>query len=208
MLCRCLLRLVGVVDDDVAAPKRNGCKDRHAPRIKKLKENNVRKGFFERDQYEAVRRHLPEYARPVVTFAYITGWRVRSEVLPLQWRQVDFKAGTIRLEPGTTKNDDGRMFVMTPELRATLEAQRAETDVLQRRTGNHPVALPSAREAAQEFREGVADCLPRSRHPRTHSSRLPQDGSQESRTSRRASLGGDEDSRAPDGEHLPTIRYR
>src|SRR5437879_4471710 len=96
VLCRCLLRLVGVVDDDVAAPKRNGCKDRHAPRIKKLKENNVRKGFFERDQYEAVRRHLPEYARPVVTFAYITGWRVRSEVLPLQWRQVDFKAGTIR----------------------------------------------------------------------------------------------------------------
>jgi integrase len=69
-----------------------------------LQERNIRTGFFEDHQYEAVRAHLPAYAQPVVTFAYLTGWRVRSEVLTLQWRQIDFKAGLVRLEPGTTKN--------------------------------------------------------------------------------------------------------
>ncbi|MFQ5946732.1 MAG: tyrosine-type recombinase/integrase [Anaerolineae bacterium] len=105
-----------------------------APKIPRLQEDNVRQGFFEREQFEAVRRHLRGYARPVVTFAYITGWRVHSEILPLLWRQVDFKTDTIRLEPGTTKNRDGRTFMMTPELRATLEEQRAKTEALQRRT--------------------------------------------------------------------------
>ena len=46
-------------------------------------------------------------------------------MLPLQWRQVDFAAGTVRLDPGTTKNGEGRVFPMTAELRALLEAQRA-----------------------------------------------------------------------------------
>ena len=55
-----------------------------------LKENNVRTGFFEPEQYEAVRGAPARRVQPVVTFAYITGWRVESEVLPLQWRQVDF----------------------------------------------------------------------------------------------------------------------
>lgn len=101
-----------------------------APKIRKLAENNVRTGFFERDQFERVRDSLPECYRGVVTFAYITGWRVRSEVLTLTWTQVDFTAGTVRLEPGSTKNGDGRMFYMTSELRATLEAARAYTDAI------------------------------------------------------------------------------
>jgi hypothetical protein len=45
-----------------------------------LRENNVRAGFFERDQYLAVQRHLPPSMQPVVTFAYVTGWRINSEV--------------------------------------------------------------------------------------------------------------------------------
>ena len=70
-----------------------------------------------------------------MTVAYITGWRIAAELLPLQWRQVDFKAGPLRLEPGTTKNKDGRMFAMTPDLRRVLEEQRAATEALQRRSG-------------------------------------------------------------------------
>ena len=107
-----------------------------APHIGMLQEHNVRTGFFEDHQYEGVRAHLPAYAQPVATFAYITGWRVRSEVLTLQWRQVDFKAGIVRLDPGTTKNLEGRTFVMTPDLRATLETQRAVTDEKQKKTGS------------------------------------------------------------------------
>ena len=83
-----------------------------------------------------MRNRLPVYAQPVVTFAYITGWRVQSEVLPLQWRQVDFREGVVGLDPGTTKNREGRTFVMTPELRACLEVQRAITEAKQKKTAS------------------------------------------------------------------------
>jgi integrase len=39
-----------------------------------------------------------------VRFAFITGWRIPSEVLTLEWRQVDFNAKQMRLDPGTPKN--------------------------------------------------------------------------------------------------------
>ena len=67
---------------------------------------------------------------PVVLFADFTGWR-KSEVLGLRWHQVDFAAGTVRLEPGTTKNDEGRMFPFGefPELNALLVRQRTATPV-------------------------------------------------------------------------------
>ena len=67
------------------------------PHFPMLRENNVRVGFFEHDQYLALIQRLPAELRPVVTFAYLTGWRIRSEILPLQWRQVDMKACIVRL---------------------------------------------------------------------------------------------------------------
>ncbi len=105
------------------------------PRITLLREATPRQGFFERPQFEAVRRHLPANLRGLVTVAYLTGWRLASELLPLTWAGVDFAAGTLRLEPGTTKSREGRTFIMTPELRAVLEAQRAETEHWQRARG-------------------------------------------------------------------------
>jgi integrase len=45
---------------------------------------------------------------------FITGWRSRSEVLPLTWAQVDFAGGFVRLDPGTTKNNEGRAFPLIP----------------------------------------------------------------------------------------------
>jgi len=94
------------------------------PEAPMLHVDNVRKGFFERDQYEAVLSHLPEFLRPVAAVAYITGWRTKSELLTRQWRHVDFANGWLRLEPGESKNSDARNFPFTPELRTVLEAQR------------------------------------------------------------------------------------
>lgn len=105
------------------------------PHIPSLKENNVRVGFFEREQFVSVLQRLPEPVRPVAAFAHITGWRIDSEVLPLEWRQVDLHAGEVRLDPGKTKNGEGRTFPMTRDLREVLEQQRARTDALQRRLG-------------------------------------------------------------------------
>ena len=65
----------------------------HKPHIPLLREDNTRTGFFEPEQFSSVQAHLPSALRPVVEFAYITGWRIASEVLPLEWRHVDFRAG-------------------------------------------------------------------------------------------------------------------
>jgi integrase len=101
------------------------------PYIPMLQEAKPRSGFFERAQFTSVLKHLPAELRPVMTFAYITGWRVNSEVLPLEWHRVDFAAGEVRLAKGTTKNGEGRVFPMTAELRALLEAQKAAHEQLQ-----------------------------------------------------------------------------
>jgi integrase len=99
-------------------------KVRTAPRIRLLEENNVRKGFFEHDDYRALLKTLPEEVRPVLTFAYYTGCR-KSEILQLQWSQVDLLEGVVRLEAGTTKNDEARLIPLAPELPAVLKIQRA-----------------------------------------------------------------------------------
>jgi integrase len=93
-------------------------------------ELDARAVFFERDAFEAVRSYLPEPLRGVVTFAYLTGWRVPSEVLTLTWDRVDFAAGVLRLEVNTTKNDDGRTFPfdVLPELAELLKRQQLYTD--------------------------------------------------------------------------------
>lgn len=107
----------------------------HVPHIELLQENNIRKGFFERDQFAAVCAKLPADLQGVVKFAYFTGWR-KSEIFSLDWRQVDFNAGTVTLDPGSTKNREGRVFPFSalPELRDLLVAQKALTESLERET--------------------------------------------------------------------------
>jgi integrase len=73
------------------------------PILRKLKEAAPREGFFEPGAYQAVRRRLAEDLQVAVTVAYTYGWRMRSEVRALARRQVDLEAGTLRLEPGSTK---------------------------------------------------------------------------------------------------------
>jgi integrase len=92
------------------------------PYIPMLKENNARKGFFEHGEFVAFRKALPEYFKPIVTFAYYTGWR-KQEILSLKWNQVDLAGRTVRLEVGTTKNDKGRLIVLDGELLETIQGQ-------------------------------------------------------------------------------------
>jgi integrase len=102
------------------------------PHIPMLKESAARSGFFDRAQVEAVVQHLPDAIRPVIRFAFITGWRLHSEILRLEWRQVDFAAGQLRLDPGATKNEQPRTFPMTAELRRLLEERKAEHSALKK----------------------------------------------------------------------------
>jgi integrase len=143
------------------------------PHIPSLQEDNVRQGFFEREQFDAIHRHLPDALKRVAHFAFITGWRV-SEILGLSWAQVDFAARTVRLEPGTTKNRLGRMFPFTPELAALLEAQKARTDALCRETRRivaqvfHRRGLP-----IKDFRGAWRSACKAGRSTGAYSARLP-----------------------------------
>lgn len=92
------------------------------PKISMLKENNVRKGFFEHYNFIALRDALPDYLKGFVTFAYKTGWR-ESELKMLTWSLVDQKNGIIRLEPGSTKNDEARTVYLDTELKDIIVQQ-------------------------------------------------------------------------------------
>ncbi len=97
------------------------------PYIPMLKESNVRKGFFEHGDYLSLRRELPAYLKPALTFGYYTGAR-EGEVLNLKWDQVDLEARTVHLEPGTTKNDQPRTIPLTGELLDALRVQKGLRD--------------------------------------------------------------------------------
>ncbi len=105
------------------------------PHIALLQEHNARKGFLEPDVFRAVVAALPDELKPLVESTYLTGWRLRSELLTRQWKHVDFKGGWLRLEPGETKNGEGRQFPLIPGLRSVLEAQKEKADALARETG-------------------------------------------------------------------------
>jgi hypothetical protein len=47
-----------------------------SPQILTLYAEKQPKGFVEADQYRVVLENLPEYLKPVIQTAYITGWRI------------------------------------------------------------------------------------------------------------------------------------
>lgn len=75
---------------------------------------NFRKGFFENSD-EAVKAALPEYLRPIITFAYHSGWR-KSEIWGLTSERVNLDGPVVRLDPGETKNEEARVLYMNDEL--------------------------------------------------------------------------------------------
>jgi integrase len=93
------------------------------PHIPMLRENNVRKGFLEAEDFEDLMKFLPDYLKPLVLFAYQTGWR-RSEITGLTWDRVDLSRGLVRLEAGETKNGEARTAFIGPDLLRAIKLQR------------------------------------------------------------------------------------
>lgn len=102
------------------------------PHFPMLKERNTRKGFLEREQVDRIcaaleatqtgddgRKTAKELAN-VVRFAFATGWRTASEVLPLEWRNVDWQGRCVRLDAHTTKNGEARSFPFTADIERSL----------------------------------------------------------------------------------------
>jgi integrase len=141
------------------------------PVIRKLKEAAPRHGFFEREPYEAVRRRLPPDLQVAVGIEYAFGWRNKAEVMHLELRQLDLEAGTLRLDPGTTKNDEGRVVYLPPDLKAQLATQVDRVRALERQTGRIiPYLFPHFRgrfqgQRRQDFRNAWATACKRSGVP-------------------------------------------
>ena len=143
-------------------------------------------GVFEAEQIASLLAHLPADIQPVIEFAYITGWRIKSEVLPLEWRHLDFAGNEVRLDPHTTKNDDGRVFVMTKRLQELLKAQHVEHDKLKKAGMIAPVGVlahdrrrtrrPEEATTDPRVQESLGRRMPRGRLPWSHPTRLAANG--------------------------------
>jgi integrase len=93
---------------------------RDVPKIKTDPEKNTRTGYlqdWEREKLTAAARDL--WLRTFFEMVTAVGWR-RGELISLTVEQVDLPGRVIRLEPGTTKNLDGRTVPLTPRLETLL----------------------------------------------------------------------------------------
>ena len=77
------------------------------PKIRMLKEPRRRVRFLKEEEADRLMAALPEHLVPVVRFALATGCRM-SEILRMEWNRVDFDRRVSWLDPGTTKNGEGR----------------------------------------------------------------------------------------------------
>jgi integrase len=112
------------------------------PHFLHLKENNVRQGFVTPEQFARLVAICPDlWLRAMLETAYSYGWRV-SELLSLRVGQVNLTAHTIRLDPGTTKNLEGREVTIESGallqlLRHCVEGKQPEDHVFTR--GDKPI---------------------------------------------------------------------
>lgn len=93
-----------------------------APTIKLLAEHNVREGFLEPADFDAVAVRLPEYLGDFARFAYLSGWR-KGELQTLEWSDVDRAHGRVTLRRSRSKNGEPRVLPLTPGLAAIIERQ-------------------------------------------------------------------------------------
>jgi len=89
------------------------------PHIPMLKETNIRSGFFEHEDFLALRGALPDYAKVAVTLAYYSGMRM-GEVCSLQWKQVNWTDGKLYLNARDTKTNTPRVLYLTGDLALVL----------------------------------------------------------------------------------------
>jgi integrase len=89
--------------------------------------HNVRTGFLEFEEYQALLTELPHYLKPLLIVAYHVPCRL-GELLNLFWSQVDFRTNEIVLGPADVKNKQGRLMPIYAEMLAVLEMQRTIRD--------------------------------------------------------------------------------
>jgi len=82
--------------------------------------HNVRQGFFERAQFEAVVSKLPEYLQGFTRFAYLTAWR-KGQIASLTWADVDRAARVLVARAEHVKNGRAHKPVLEGEVVEIIE---------------------------------------------------------------------------------------
>jgi len=81
----------------------------------RLKENPPRSGFVEQAQYKQLCKECYKlWLRTALALGYNFGFR-SAELLGMKVEQVDFLNNSISLDPGGTKNGEGRIVKLTSE---------------------------------------------------------------------------------------------
>src|SRR5262245_46651012 len=88
---------------------------------------NVREGFLEPAEFEAVRAHLPDYLQDVARFAYLTCWRIGA-VRALEWRDVDLRARKLQLRTTSAKNKRAKTMPLVGDVLAILTRRAEDRD--------------------------------------------------------------------------------
>ena len=94
------------------------------PRIQLLPENNARRDFLDWADFQAVRAELPEWARDVVTFMYLSSWR-SGQVVAMEWRDVDMREHVVTARGETTKTGEPHRIALVGELWEIIERAHA-----------------------------------------------------------------------------------
>jgi integrase len=103
-----------------------------------LEEHN----FVEYEQYKKLADACSSqlWLRAMLEMGHTYGWRDYSELLTMRVKQIDLAARSIRLEPGTTKNSEGREVTMTDAvyhlLAACVHGKAANDHVFTRADGS------------------------------------------------------------------------
>jgi len=136
------------------------------PAFPKLTENNARQGFLADTQGDVLAAQCASvglWLRAMYEVGCTYGWRV-SEVKALHVRHVDMGACTIRLDPGTTKNGQGRVVtfergsILCQLLAACVQGKSADDFVFTREDGR-PVRVFRTTWKNVCARAGVAGLL-------------------------------------------------
>lgn len=119
---------------------------RDVPFVPMLKEPPARKGFLEPAAFQGLRQALPEHLRPVLTLGFLTGMRL-GEIKNLRWSNVNLLDKQIRLDPGTTKNDEARVIPLIaelPEMLRILHQKNPNSEFVFTRNGKRLVSFRKA----------------------------------------------------------------
>jgi len=98
------------------------------PHIPQLKEHNIRSGFFEHEDFLALRGALPDYGQVTASLAYYSGMRM-GEICSFQWRQVNWTEGKLYLQAQDTKTNTPRVLYLTGDLYRVLPAWKSRCDI-------------------------------------------------------------------------------